>query len=158
MGRLFDAVSALLGIRSYNHYEGECAIMLENFAYVHMQGIDVDAPMGGRRAAWCDKISAHEDWREAARLAHKFHLDVAEAVLAECRAASAEPGRRTRKRVALSGGVFQNRILLREVTELLQQSGFDVYMNESVPANDGGIALGQAYIGMQNIAGLTGSG
>jgi hydrogenase maturation protein HypF len=54
--------------------------------------------------------------------------------------------------VALSGGVFQNKILMEETLRLLRGDGFDVYYNRIVPSGDGGIALGQNYIGMQHLA------
>jgi hydrogenase maturation protein HypF len=64
-------------------------------------------------------------------------------VTAACRRLCAETGLR---RVALSGGVFQNALLLERVDALLRDSGLEVYSNRSVPANDGGISLGQALV------------
>jgi hydrogenase maturation protein HypF len=127
MGRLFDAVASLLGIRHVNRYEGECASMLENAAY---------------RA---QKAKSEADASEAERLALAFHLRVAEAVRDQCRVARELCGSDI---VCISGGVFQNKILTEEVLRLLRADGFRVYYNELVPPNDGGIALGQNYIGM----------
>ena len=120
MGRLFDAVAALLGIKAYNDYEGQCAIMLED------------------AAARCET--------EAERLAYDFHMQVAQTVLECCISVRNETGI---NKTALSGGVFQNRILTEKCLQLLRQSGFEVYYNISVSPNDGGIALGQSYIGMK---------
>ncbi|MDR2609995.1 MAG: carbamoyltransferase HypF [Clostridiales Family XIII bacterium] len=128
MGRLFDAVSSLLGVHHINRYEGECAVMLEN------------AAERARRATETGKIAA-----EADRLALNFHMRVAEALLEQCRAAREAADTHL---VCLSGGVFQNKILMEEALRLLRADGFRPYYNELVPPNDGGIALGQNYIGM----------
>ena len=128
MGRLFDAVCAMLGIHYENRYEGECAIMLENAA---------------QRAI--DKERASRRPTEQERLALSFHIDIARAVQTQCRLARAE---RDIQRVCLSGGVFQNKILMEETLKLLREDGFAVYYNIHVPPNDGGIALGQNFIGM----------
>ena len=129
MGRLFDAASALLGIKHVNEYEGECAIMLENAAY---------------------RAINNPGENEVDDLALIFHKRIAAAVLKECLKIKKERGV---SRVALSGGVFQNKVLMEDLLMDLWQSGFVVYFNQVVPANDGGIALGQNYIGMLNIMG-----
>lgn len=125
MGRLFDAVSALLGIQEVNRYEGECAIMLENAAIEALR-----AP----------GMSKQND------MALKFHYDVAEMILNQCE-------RLKQKfeinQVALTGGVFQNKVLMEKTVAMLRQAKYDVYYNISVSPNDGGICLGQNYIGMQ---------
>jgi hydrogenase maturation protein HypF len=128
MGRLFDAAASLLGIHHENRYEGECAIMLEN-------------------AAWWARTNPGSD--EAAEIALSFHLNVAETILSCCEAARRDTGA---KQVALSGGVFQNRILMEECLRMLRNAGFRVFYNIAVPPNDGGLALGQNYIGMQYLA------
>ncbi|MDR1292682.1 MAG: carbamoyltransferase HypF [Clostridiales Family XIII bacterium] len=126
MGRLFDAVASLLGICHVNRYEGECAVTLENAA-----------DRAQRSPGVADTADA---------LALRFHMDVAHAILGECRKARAERGIDT---VCLSGGVFQNKILMERTLRLLRSDGFTPYYNISVPPNDGGIALGQAYIAMR---------
>jgi len=131
MGRLFDAVCAMLGIHYENRYEGECAILLENAA---------------QRAI--EKALKGDSPTEQERLAFAFHKDVAQAILKQCRLA--RTGLRI-GRVCLSGGVFQNKILMEETLRLLRGDGFTVYYNIHVPPNDGGIALGQNYIGMAHI-------
>ena len=119
--RLFDGVSALLGIKDYNDYEGQCAIMLEDAAAFPEKG-------------------------EANRLALEFHLRVARMILDTCLKIRKETGA---DQVALTGGVFQNKILMEESLALLREHGFKPYYNVSVSPNDGGIALGQAYIAMK---------
>jgi hydrogenase maturation protein HypF len=128
MGRLFDAVASLLGIHHVNRYEGECAIMLENAA--HRAKVAAES---GKNA------------EEADKLALTFHLRVSEAILNQCRAAREKFSTHI---VCISGGVFQNKILMEDALALLRADGFRVYYNELVPPNDGGIALGQNYIGM----------
>jgi hydrogenase maturation protein HypF len=75
-------------------------------------------------------------------------MDVARAVLGECRRARVA---RVADKVCLSGGVFQNRILMEETLRLLRADGFTPYYNKTVPPNDGGIALGQAYIALRRL-------
>jgi hydrogenase maturation protein HypF len=135
MGRLFDAVASLLGIHHVNRYEGECAIMLENAAWRASQ----TGSMGSTVSTISDEADA---------LALHFHHAVANTILAQCRAAREERGLTA---VCLSGGVFQNKILMEETLRLLRADGFTPYYNIAVPPNDGGIALGQAYVAMRSI-------
>lgn len=121
MGRLFDGVAALLGIKERNDYEGQCAILLEDAAA---------APAPGR----------------VEKLARAFHHRISELILKTCVEIRAERGV---SQVALSGGVFQNKILMEESLSLLRKHGFSPYYNISVSPNDGGIALGQAYIALK---------
>ena len=85
-----------------------------------------------------------EHGRDAELLAYRFHLTVSRLILVMCMKLREihELGC-----VALSGGVFQNRLLLSMTVPALKQAGFTVYTNEQVPPGDGGISLGQAYIG-----------
>lgn len=121
MGRLFDGVAALLGIKDHNDYEGQCAIMLEDAA-------------------------AFPEKSEANRLALEFHHRVAHMILDTCLKIRKDTGA---DQVALTGGVFQNKILMEESLALLRENGFKPYYNISVSPNDGGIALGQAYVAMK---------
>lgn len=79
------------------------------------------------------------------RLAWCFHKALAEQIAAACRLAAESVGCR---KVALSGGVFQNCLLLRLTEELLQREDFEVLRHHMIPPNDGGIAIGQAAYGM----------
>lgn len=128
MGRLFDGVAALLGIKDYNDYEGQCAIMLEDAA-------------------------AAPEKCEANMLAREFHHKVADMILKTCVKIRRETGA---VQVALTGGVFQNKILMEESLVLLREHGFEPYYNISVSPNDGGIALGQAYVAMKRMEELNG--
>ena len=163
MGRLFDAISALLGIRGEIDYEGQAAVELEMAAYsgviarrvsdVAISGDDESYPYhivedhGIRIVRLRDLLSAIIDElgegvsRE--RISVKFHNTVARMINEMCHLVGDETGI---TQVALSGGVFQNRLLLRETVSLLERSGFQVFTHRQVPCNDGGISLGQAVI------------
>jgi len=140
----------VLGICHRNGYEGECASLLEQAAWRAIeQGIapkrmkyDVhkfgDMIVVGHR-----DVFAQLDEHSFESCALGFHLAIAEMIVAVCC--------RIRERenvncAALSGGVFQNRLLLEKSMEMLRDNGFEVYINQKVPPNDGGIALGQAYL------------
>ena len=82
---------------------------------------------------------------DSGRLAYLFHQVLAEQIVAVCSEARNSSGR---NKVALSGGVFQNRLLLRLTEERLKQEGFEVLRHHMIPPNDGGIAIGQAAYGM----------
>ena len=127
MGRLFDGVSALLGIKDYNDYEGQCAIMLEDAAAFALKNPGAD---------------------KASDLALSFHERIIRMITEQCVAIREKTGAR---QVALTGGTFQNKILMEGVLKELRERDFDVYYNISVSPNDGGIALGQAFIGMHII-------
>ena len=154
MGRLFDAISALLGIRSEIDYEGQAAVELEMAAYeeeyVHIQKgypyriVEVE----GTRVVRLRDLFATvlEDLNQGASkgsMSVKFHDTIARMTNEMCRLIADETGI---TQVALSGGVFQNRLLLRKSIDLLESSGFQVFTHGHVPCNDGGISLGQAVI------------
>jgi len=146
MGRLFDAVAGLLGIRDRITYEGQAAIELENLADEHETGIypfsinkdEIDPSM-----LW-EAILA--DWRNGlslAVIAGRFHNTVAQIILDAVQSIREISGVNI---VALSGGVWQNSLLLKKTIPLLEKSSFEVLTHQRVPANDGGIALGQALV------------
>lgn len=146
MGRLFDAIASLLGIRHRIDYEAQAAIELEALAetacdtsrlLLEVRDDGVIDPRGLVRTM----VSALRAGTEAGVLAAGFHEAVAIAV-AEAVALVAGPV----KLVGLTGGVFQNVLLLRACRERLQQAGFDVLTHHTVPPNDGGLALGQAAV------------
>lgn len=154
MGRLFDTVSALLGLKCYNSYEGECAIALENAALSAVQNHTAPYPLSFEIKRLAEKCVASrlplirsliEAQASKEALALGFHDAVADMVLTMCEQIRAE----TREnRVALSGGVFANRLLTERCVSLLGVAGFSVYLNSSVPCNDGGIALGQVFVAL----------
>jgi hydrogenase maturation protein HypF len=150
MGRLFDAVSSLLGVRHTANYEAQPAIELEAMADPHEPGFypfiitdqDLDpAPLFQALIA---------DLRAGTSipvLARRFHNSLAHLVLQVCREIRAQNGI---NQVALSGGVWQNITLLEITTSLLQEDGFELFLHRQIPSNDGGLALGQAVIANQN--------
>ncbi|MBK6713365.1 MAG: carbamoyltransferase HypF [Chloroflexi bacterium] len=148
MGRLFDAVAALLGVRQTVNYEAQAAIELEAladpaetgvypFALVAAQSVVDPGPM---------ITAVLDDLRRKTpvpTMAARFHNGVAQMTLDVCR------DLRTRynlSEVALSGGVWQNVTLLTRTFPLLQADGFTVYLHSKVPPNDGGLALGQTAV------------
>jgi len=154
-GRLFDAVAALLELRHVNTFEGEAAMALEAAAGRFRYGTRVrpypfgllGSPGGMRVLDWFPVLRGVVDDMERARpapeIAAGFHETVCEAVRAMVR----EIHRDTDiEAVALSGGVFQNRLILEGLQRLLRDDGMSVYSNERVPSNDGGVSLGQAYV------------
>ncbi|EFH88576.1 carbamoyltransferase HypF [Ktedonobacter racemifer] len=153
LGRLFDAVAALLGLRREVLYEGQAAIELEILA--HKAGLSMEddcypfaiqeqGEQHPRLLNVAPTIRAIvEDMKRgesSANIAARFHHTIAEMLATICCDLGASSGQR---RVALSGGVFQNRFLLEEVQRRLEASGFHVYVNRQVPPNDGGLCLGQ---------------
>jgi hydrogenase maturation protein HypF len=151
MGRLFDAASALIGVRQVVDYEAQAAIELE--------GVSRTADAGAGRYAFTVDTDRHpavfdprpvlaaviDDMNadvSAGVIGARFHRAVADLIveLTETRAVAGQP-------VALSGGVFQNALLLHLVLNRLRAKGFHVITHRRVPPNDGGIALGQLLVG-----------
>lgn len=135
MGRLFDAVSALLGICGKNTYEGECAEKLEACAALSKNPCKFTPSLSPKEII--EEISKSDAPVQDRALG--FHYMLAELILKIAKKYSV-------RQIALSGGVFNNRILTERALALLRENGFCPYINEQVPTGDGGIALGQAYI------------
>jgi hydrogenase maturation protein HypF len=139
MGRLFDAVAALLGLREQVTYEGQAAIELE-----HVAGEIEASPYVWRFGDGAALVrAAHDDLaagRARAEIAAAFHETIAAAAAEAC-AEAAEP-----RTVVLSGGSFQNLRLLRATRGRLEALGFRVLSHRLVPANDGGLSFGQAAV------------
>lgn len=145
MGRLFDAVAALAGVRQEVNYEAQAAIELEmqvdgrvEEAYTFGVGAEID-PAPVIRAVVADV----RDGVPIGVVAARFHNGVAAMVRDVCLRLRDETGL---NEVALSGGVFQNVTLLERTVALLRDAGFTVYVHRLVPPNDAGISLGQAVI------------
>lgn len=158
MGRLFDAAAALTGIRDVSRYEGECAIMLENAAADAIKNdiapldmaFDIDDKLKISAGPVFAKILEGLDRGcPAEGMALGFHQAVASMIHDICRRIRERDGI---GQIALTGGVFQNRVLMEMTLSMLRSSGFKVYYNISVGPNDGGICLGQAYLGMKHLA------
>lgn len=148
MGRLFDAISSLLRLRDATNYEGQAAIELEQIAdrdCTQKYQFDVSEDEGIIRARTVIR-SAVEDILSGVPppvISAKFHLGVADLIVSM---ALKIRDQRKLNRVALSGGVFQNVILLKAACRSLAAAGFEVLTHSRVPTNDGGISLGQAAI------------
>ena len=163
VGRLFDAVSAILGIRHKSSFEGEASMALEFAAEAYEQK-DHEQKQNEK----IDPLIYEEDGHvilntqllvqriveaklqgaDSGRLAYWFHEILAEQITAVCVEARNVSGR---QKAVLSGGVFQNRLLLRLTEERLTEEGFEVLRHRMVPPNDGGIAVGQAAYGMAQL-------
>jgi hydrogenase maturation protein HypF len=148
-GRLFDAVSAVLGVRDTVNYEGQAAVELEQLADPNEASAYRATISGGWpfRIAGADLVRAVVDdlraGEEPATIAARFHNGVAATIVEACEVIRTETGLRT---VALSGGVFQNLLLLGRAVAGLERAGFGVLLHSRVPPNDAGISLGQAAV------------
>jgi hydrogenase maturation protein HypF len=144
MGRLFDAVAALLGVRDEVTYEGQAAIELEQLA-----GATAAPPYPWRFGEAAALVGAVHDDLDAGRpreeIAAAFHETVADGAARAC----AEAGGET---VVLSGGTFQNLRLLASTRSRLETHGFRVLTHRLVPPNDGGISYGQAAVASARIS------
>jgi hydrogenase maturation protein HypF len=144
-GRLFDAVAALCGIRAEVNYEGQAAVELEAAADA---AVRVAYPLPGT-----DVLDARETLVAiladlgagvpVAEVASKFHNAVAEGTARACAGLARAEGIDL---VVLSGGVFQNRLLLERTAEALERAGLRVLVPRLLPPNDGGVAFGQAAV------------
>ena len=148
-GRLFDAAAAVLGVRDVINYEGQAAVELEQLADpAERGGYPVGISDGEQlRVLGADLIRAVvddvRDGAEAAIVAARFHNGVADAIARTCAILRARTGLGF---VALSGGVFQNLLLLDRTASRLEADGFRVLVHGRVPPNDGGISLGQVAV------------
>ncbi len=148
-GRLFDAVSSIVGLRHEVTFEGQAAIELEMIAdpciervYPCVIGEDDPAQLDMRPMieAIVRDISRAIP---ASEIAAAFHNTLAALIVDVCQIVRQREGL---DRVCLSGGTFQNMFLLQRAVQGLRQNGFQVFLHSKVPPNDGGIALGQAVI------------
>ena len=149
-GRLFDAISALLGVRRDIDYEGQAAIELEMKSRDDVEGkyrfsfhesaesIEIDLELLGR-----DIVSDLLNAVDIGVISSRFHNTMAQIILEMCDDIKKRKGLDS---VALSGGVFQNTFLRNKAVEALRSAGFRVFTHHKVPPNDGGISLGQAII------------
>ncbi len=149
VGRLFDAVASLLGVRDDIDYEGQAAIELEQLSERDHRDSYPTELSDGAVLIWSSAAIVREVLSDAARgvplarIGARFHNTLAEGTAQTCEAIRQRSGLDT---VALSGGVFQNVLLLRRTVDALRERGFRVLTHQHVPPNDGGISLGQAVI------------
>ena len=161
-GRLFDGVASLVGLHQSVSFEGQAAMALEYAAEASEEGAypiflvsssSPSFPSAPLLLDWQPLIEALvQDLRTgvpAGVLAGRFHNGLAAAIVAVAQAIG-------QPRVALTGGCFQNRLLLERTASRLRQAGFDVLLHRHVPPNDGGISLGQVAVAAAREAGLSG--
>ncbi|HUV40651.1 MAG TPA: carbamoyltransferase HypF [Sedimentisphaerales bacterium] len=158
LGRVFDAVTAMLGLGTYNHFEAQLPMALEaiadtgveqcyDFELVESTGKPVQIDLRKMvKQLICDLQQAIPK----AVISAKFHNTIAAALLETAKKAKQSTGLNT---AALSGGVFCNRYLTNRLVNLLNKNDFHVLFNRDVPSNDGGISLGQAAIAAKAAAG-----
>jgi hydrogenase maturation protein HypF len=169
VGRLFDAVSSLIGLRQQVSFEGQAAMELEFAATGHETNEAYDVRIAGAPAGLAESAGGNMipevgpctvDWEPIVRgiltdldrneppgvIAAKFHNSLVESIV--------EVAKRVRQpRVVLTGGCFQNKYLTERTVKCLREEGFRPYWHQRVPPNDGGIALGQVFAAV-NAAGL----
>ncbi len=149
LGRLFDAVAALLSVRLQVDYDGQAAAELEVAATVEAEGFAM--PMIINQGLFeldlaplvQGLLAGIAGGRSSAELAAAFHQTVADGLAAAVQAAHASSGL---TRVVLSGGCMMNRRLDRLLEQALTRRGLEVFAHQQVPANDGGLCLGQAAV------------
>jgi hydrogenase maturation protein HypF len=149
-GRLFDAASSLIGIRDEISYEGQAAMELESFCASGIkERYNFCICKEGKefiidpQEIFIDIIKDLKEGIDKKVIAAKFHNTVAGFTLNLCGKIRENTGI---NKIALSGGVFQNRYLTEKIISLLEKDGFQVYTQRKVPPNDGGISLGQAVV------------
>jgi hydrogenase maturation protein HypF len=154
-GRLFDTVAALLGFTREVTFEGQAAIWLEHLARRSDLGAlaveEVPLPLDGReldfRPALRAVIEARQNGRDPAGIASAFHRGLAQGIADAVLALTAAHALDT---VVLSGGVFQNALLLHEIRLRLAPTRLQLWTNRDVPPNDEGISLGQAALALRS--------
>ncbi|MHC4205576.1 MAG: carbamoyltransferase HypF, partial [Planctomycetota bacterium] len=151
LGRVFDAVAAMLGLGGYNHFDAQLPMALEaliesgieesyDFELINSEGKPLQLNLGKMIRQITDDV---QNDRSPAEISAKFHNTIAVALLEMAKAARELNKINT---VALSGGVFCNRHLINRLVNLLKRNDFTVLLNRNVPSNDGGISPGQAAI------------
>jgi hydrogenase maturation protein HypF len=149
-GRLFDAVSALLGLVAAVSYEGQAAVALEMIAdereqrsYDFLAREKGEERVIGFRPLFAQLLRDLQGGEPKAAISARFHNTLVKVGVDVCRKIHRGGGP---KKVTLSGGVFQNRFLLERMKTALESAGFEVLVHRRVPCNDGGLSLGQAVI------------
>jgi hydrogenase maturation protein HypF len=157
MGRLFDAAAALVGFTRETTFEGQAAMWLEQLARSSPEVDGYEFPFEKAeldfrpvlRGIIRDRLCGR-DSREIARAFHRsIAVGLKEALTQLCSAHDADT-------IVLSGGVFQNELLLSDLKRLLEHDALEIWTNHTVPANDGGISLGQAALAAFNLPGVFG--
>jgi hydrogenase maturation protein HypF len=152
-GRLFDAVASIIGLRQEVTFEGQAAIELEcaierdeQFYPFEIAGTPLEIDFRPTIQALVGDVLASES---VGRISARFHNTLAAAIVEVCGGLRAASGM---NQVCLSGGTFQNRYLTERAAASLRANDFRVFLHSQVPANDGGIALGQAVIANEQLS------
>ncbi len=151
LGRLFDAAAALAGMRQEVNYEAQAAIEFESALDRTESGAYQFEVQNGTMNTRPVIEAMLADIRKGASipvLSARFHNGVTDMVRKTCRLIRQDTGL---KEIALSGGVWQNMVLLERTIRGLSADGFEVYIHRQIPANDGGLSLGQALVGAARI-------
>ncbi len=149
MGRFFDGVASIVGLRNVVSYEGQAAIELETMAKKKLKTIydyewvSGEVHRGLPQPIVTGLVRDLEKGIPVSEISGKFHMTLIHMFSKICRVIRKERGL---NRVLLSGGVFQNALLLTGLTRALENNGFQVFAHHLVPTNDGGISLGQAMV------------
>ncbi len=148
MGRLFDGISAILGLKWRVSYQGQGAIVLEEAARGSSTRESLPLEIKGGKFDWREMVREvvrlKERGERIEEIARRFHNWV---VKISVKGVEVVREKRGLNRVALSGGVFQNKILTESLAGVLKSRGFSVLTHQLIPPNDGGISLGQAVYG-----------
>ncbi|MBF0570668.1 MAG: carbamoyltransferase HypF [Candidatus Omnitrophica bacterium] len=171
MGRLFDGISSIIGLCHKASFEGQAAMSLEfrasntlalPFYCYKITSAQQDASFFGGEPKqgemilvdWSPMVTGIiEDFRQgiqAASIASRLHRTLAEIIIDIARLAN-------KNKVVLTGGCFQNKFLTQMAVDRLRQEGFSPYWQQQVPANDGGISLGQMYIAARRLKNVSGN-
>jgi hydrogenase maturation protein HypF len=151
MGRLFDAAAALVGVRQRVNYEAQAAIEFEALADPAEKStypINIDNQILDPCPLFQEMVKDIKEKAPISTISAKFHNGIADMAYQVCIGIRKQTGV---EEVALSGGVWQNMVLLKKTIRLLVSGGFTVYIHKDVPTNDGGISLGQAVIAFHAI-------
>jgi hydrogenase maturation protein HypF len=154
LGRIFDAVAAMLGLGNYNHFDAQLPMALEaiieqgieenyDFEFINEAHKPLQLDLGKMITQLIVDIKGGNN---AGVISAKFHNTLAAALAAMAKHARESTNLST---VALSGGVFCNRYLINQCVKLLKENGFSVLFNREVPSNDGGISVGQAVVAVK---------
>jgi hydrogenase maturation protein HypF len=163
LGRLFDAVAALVGVCSVATYEGQAAAELE--ATVRRYRGSFGQPAGYRFGVddtgidpvplWPQILADLESARDTGEIAYRFHAGLAEALVELAERQAGRTAGLVDRTIVLSGGVLQNAYLLRALRAKLARRSWRVLCHERLPPNDGGLSVGQAAVAAASIAGLS---
>ncbi|MFH1446656.1 MAG: carbamoyltransferase HypF, partial [Chloroflexota bacterium] len=151
MGRLFDAVAALLGIRQEVNYEAQAAIELEAIADPHEKGyyiLDIDGHTIHTQALFEAIVTDMQNKVSNSKISAKFHQSIINMALDICNIIRKETGI---QHVALSGGVWQNLYLMSHIIPALEKAQFILLVHQQTPPNDGCVALGQVMIAAHQV-------